>query len=144
MPKPLPPERLPEDTIGQRIKKARLIKEWDIKTLSIESKAAETSISRYERDLMKPTISTFRKLTSALGVNIGWLAGYENLPEDNMPQKIKKYRLLNGWSRYDLADQANLDYSTIKKYENGEVVYPTEETVNKLEKALNIKIKSLK
>ncbi|NLJ84783.1 MAG: helix-turn-helix transcriptional regulator [Halanaerobiaceae bacterium] len=85
---------------------------------------------------MTPNLKSINKLSRALDVSIDYLFNYKDLPENNIGQKIKKYRLLKGWSQKELAENAGLNPSTILKIEQGLTKYPSNKTLKKIFKTL--------
>lgn len=127
-----------ERTPGQRITKARIENGWNIKQLSEKSGISETSISRYERDLITPSLKTYVKLSDNLNKSISYLSDYDLMPEKTLAEKIKKYRYLKGWSHRMFAKKANLDPSTILKIESSKTRNPTNKTIRKIEEVLSV------
>lgn len=135
------PKNLPEDTIGQRIKKARLEKDWTIKYLAKVANVNEVTVSKYEKDAIKNhTLSILRKLSQALNISMKYLSDYNQLPENTLGQKIRKYRLLKGLDYEELAKKVNLDPSTVLRIENNKTKNPYPKTIEKIEYVLNIKL----
>ncbi|MCK8826333.1 helix-turn-helix domain-containing protein [Natroniella acetigena] len=136
MPKPPPPQELPEDTVGQRIKKARLIKELNKKQLAKKAGMCDNTIIDYEKERYTPSVKNYVKLAEALDVKIDWLSDYDTLPKKTLGQKVKKCRLLKGWTQSELAQRAALDPTTISRIEQDKVTNPDSKTMKKLKHTL--------
>lgn len=91
---------------------------------------------RMAQDLVTPELKTFAKLSNALNNSISYLSNFNQLPENTLAEKIRKYRYLKGWSHRTLAKKANVDPSTIMKIETGKTKNPTNKIIKKIEKAL--------
>ncbi|NFJ62198.1 helix-turn-helix transcriptional regulator [Clostridium botulinum] len=61
----------------------------------------------------------------------------DNLPENTMGEKIKKYRLLRGLTQKDLSIQTNIKGSAIGTYETDKI-YPPMEKLEKIAEALDV------
>lgn len=63
------------ETIGDRLKQARLSAGYEThRSLAHRVNMGEATISRYERDKMKPSVPALIILSEALGADLGWLA----------------------------------------------------------------------
>lgn len=61
--------------IGPRVKALRRAREWTVEQLAQAIEVNKAHISRVERGLKTPSISTIARLAKALGVSIGHLVG---------------------------------------------------------------------
>lgn len=66
------------------------------------------------------------------------MAKYKRLGE-----KIRKLRKARDWTQEKLADLANIDPKTVIELEAGKRANPTLQTLNKLARALKIKLEEL-
>lgn len=105
--------------IPERIKKARIDKNWSLKDLASESSVAYEQISRYESGKSQPSKSVLLRLALALNVTVEFLEGrtdikYHDLipgPADDQLESIwvqVKSRNLSARDRRLLADLLNL------------------------------------
>ncbi|MDR7856282.1 helix-turn-helix transcriptional regulator [Tissierella sp.] len=115
---------LPETTLGDRIRKLRLLMYLTIKDLSIKSCLSEETISNIEKSRTTPNISSLNKLCQALNTNNTYLLGTDDWAEETQSEIIYKYRMISGLSQRQLAKKCNLHFSTIKDYENGKIKHP--------------------
>lgn len=109
-----------------------------IKLLASKCSISPQTISNIEKDRNFPSISTINILSKELNSSNDYLLQLSNLPEDNIGQTIKKYRLKKGMTQEDLAKKCNLHKSTIKDYEDNRIKNETE-TLKKIYFELNIK-----
>jgi transcriptional regulator with XRE-family HTH domain len=65
--------------IPERLKKARIDRNWSLKELATESGVAYEQISRYESGKNKPNSSVLLKLAEALEVSVQYLKGITNI-----------------------------------------------------------------
>ncbi len=72
MPKPLPVTR---NTLGQRLRQRRLVRQWTLEFLAGKAGLAVGTISDLERNKHKPNVTTLMKLAKALGVSLNDLTG---------------------------------------------------------------------
>lgn len=129
-------DSLPEDTIGDRIKKIRLQKGLHIKDLASLCGMSEMSISYIERGIRQPYISNLNKISTILGTTNRYLLGADAWPEKTPGQIIKKYRMINGWTQRQLAEKASLDPSIIASYESGKHKRPRASSLQAIYQAL--------
>lgn len=59
--------------IGERLKKARELKEMTQQEVADETDIARTTISKIENDIYEPSIEQLRKLIELYNVNANWL-----------------------------------------------------------------------
>jgi transcriptional regulator with XRE-family HTH domain len=81
-----------KNTIGQRIKKLRLSKEWSQMELAKKINSDNRQVSRYEHDKIFPAGETLVKLAKAFSVTIDYLAMGELSGEAN--ERLKDKELL--------------------------------------------------
>ena len=58
-------------------------------------------------------------------------------------QNIKRVRTKQGLTQDDLAEKANIKYSTLAKINNGVVTKPSVQTIQKIAKSLGVPIEEL-
>lgn len=116
---------LPETTLGERVKKLRLSNNLNIKELSILTCLSEETISKIEKSLTTPNITTLTKLSQALISTNTYLLNLNELPEITHGEIIYKYRMMKGLSQRALAKLCNINQSTIKDYENNKIAKPS-------------------
>jgi transcriptional regulator with XRE-family HTH domain len=63
------------NTIGQRIRKARLDRGWTQADLSFRTGVRESMICKYELDHHTPNPKTLSRIADALGVSVDYLLG---------------------------------------------------------------------
>lgn len=111
---------MPENTIGQRVKKQRIKKGLTVKEISSLISISSSSIINIEKGrVLNPTIKVVRNLSKALDVTISYLLDANNIPENTTGEIIKKYRLLSGLTQKELALKCDLKSASISDYENG-------------------------
>ena len=66
---------LAEDTIGQRIRRARQRKGWTQAELGLRSGLRESMICKYELDYHTPSTKHLSRIADALGVSVDYLLG---------------------------------------------------------------------
>lgn len=111
---------MPENTIGQRVKKQRIKKGLTIKEVSKLISTSSNAILNIEKErVLNPTIKVVRNLSKALDVSISYLLDADNIPENTTAEIIKKYRLLSGLTQKELALKCDLKSASISDYENG-------------------------
>lgn len=96
----------------------------------------ELSIGYIERGMQQPYISNLNKISAALGTTNRYLLGADDWPEDTPGQIIKKYRLINGWPQWQLAEKSGVDQSTINTYENDRYKRITKQKLQAIYRAL--------
>ena len=69
---------LAEDTIGQRIRRARRRKGWTQAELGLRTGLRESIICKYELDRYTPRIKNLSRIADALGVSVDYLLGRES------------------------------------------------------------------
>ena len=114
-------KNLPENTLGQRIKKLRLQYNLNIKQLSKLCCVSENTIGNIEKSLTSPNITTISKISQVLNSTPMYLLSLDTLLEKNPGQIIYKYRMIKGMSQRALAKLCNLNQATIKDYENNRI-----------------------
>lgn len=114
-------ETLPENTLGDRVKKLRLLNNYTIKDLCKKCNLSPETISNIEKNRTKPSIISLNKLSQNLNTSNAYLLNTNNWPENNPGEIIYKYRMKKGLSQRKLAKMCNLHYSTIKDYEDGRI-----------------------
>ena len=117
-------ESLPETSLGERVRKLRLINKLTLKDLANLSKIEPETISNIEKSKRIPNISTLTRLSQGLSSNNCYLLGADSWPETSPGEIIYKYRMISGLSQANLAEKCNLHKSTIKDYEDGKIRYP--------------------
>ncbi|MGO3751228.1 MAG: helix-turn-helix domain-containing protein [Peptoniphilaceae bacterium] len=104
--------------LGGKIKFIRQAKNLTIKELSIISNVSQNTISNIEKN-NTAYISTIKKIADALSTTTNYLLDLNNFKIENNGDLITKLRLQKGLSQNNLADLCNLNQSTIKDYEKG-------------------------
>lgn len=115
---------LPETTLGERVKKSRLLQNLSIKELAKKSCLAEETISNIEKSRTTPYATTLTKISQALNTNNKYLLGADDWPEKTQSEIIYKYRIISGLSQNSLAKKCNIHPATIQDYENGKLSNP--------------------
>lgn len=78
--------------IAERLKKARIDKNWNLKELATESGVAYEQISRYESGKSKPNKSVLLRLAEALNTSIEYLEGVSDVKyQDLIPGPSDEY-----------------------------------------------------
>lgn len=117
-------ETLPETTLGDKVKKLRILNNLTIKELAKRCNLAPETISNIEKSRAIPNITTLSKISQALNTTNAYLLNTDSWPEDTPGQIIYKYRMIAGLSQRQLAKLCGLHQSTIRDYENGKIANP--------------------
>jgi transcriptional regulator with XRE-family HTH domain len=82
-------------SFGGRIVEARKAKKMSQEALAKELDATKTTIGRYERDEVKPSIDVAVKIAKTLGISLDYLAGLTDiLVEKNIKDRIEALQKL--------------------------------------------------
>lgn len=114
-------EALPEKTLGQRVKKLRLLNNLTMRQLAAKCNISPFTISNIENGRTYPEISSINILSSVLNTSNKYLLNTDNWAENTPAQIIKKYRLIKGLTQSQLAQICDLHKATIADYENGKI-----------------------
>lgn len=108
-------------TVGKNIQKIRKEKGLTQKQLGAlcTPKIAESTIRRYELELLNPKIETIERIAAALGTTTDSLREKE---ERNTGSNIKRIRTRQGLSESELAKLTGLSEINIKNYEAGKEI----------------------
>lgn len=71
---------IPEEALGQRIRRLRTEREWTLEQLAQASGLARSTISKIENAQMSPTYDALIKLASGFGMNLGELFSPDSAP----------------------------------------------------------------
>ena len=118
---------------GKRLKLLRLNKDMSLEELSKHVDSTKSTISKYERGLIYPTLEVAKKISDYLGVTLDWLSGNGDI---NNPDKgmvdIKK-----------IASSLNVEKSYVTVIKNainmGFTSYELEEMIESMDKMKSIK-----
>lgn len=120
------------NTTGSRVRKARFAKQMTIAHLGRASGLSQVTLSDIEHDRVTPMLSTLKILSKVLGVPFYKLAGFDLLPEETLPEQIKKTRLMRGMTISEYAKVLRVNPRTLGSWERGERV-PNKNQFNKLD-----------
>jgi len=100
-------------TIGEHVKKRRLLLNLTQKAVARALKVTQFSIINWERgDFQPSSVFTLHRI-------IGFL-GYDPLPHgETIPERLRAKRRQLGWGQRELADHLGVDGCTIKNWELG-------------------------
>ncbi|AGK97431.1 helix-turn-helix transcriptional regulator [Clostridium pasteurianum] len=101
-----------------RIKKSRIEKNLSLKELSSLSGISYNYITALESGTFKTNFKVLKKLSKTLDKPIAYLGYFEDMPEDNFTDKLKKARHYHGDTKKDLADKLGANECTIRYWEN--------------------------
>lgn len=106
-----------------RIKKARIDKNLSLKELSSLSEISYNYITALESGKYKPNFKVLNKLSQALDNPLFYLGCFEDMPENNFIDKLKKARHYHGDSKKHLANKIGANKiganeCTIRYWEN--------------------------
>ena len=85
------------DTFGKRLTECRKAKNLSQKDLAVAFVTSHTTIGKYERDEMTPSIDAAKKLSKILGTSVGYLLGENedaNLFKD--PKMLQRFQDISG------------------------------------------------
>ncbi|MCM3699169.1 helix-turn-helix domain-containing protein [Paenibacillus macerans] len=106
------------NTIGDRIRHSRQLKEMTIKELASIIQVSQNTISNIERNAVIPSLPHLRKLSDTLDQPISYLGCFETLPETTLGQRFKKARFYHGLMRIETAEKLMIDVRTINNWES--------------------------
>lgn len=112
---------LPESSLGERVRKLRIMKNLTIKDLAKLSLLSEETISNIEKSRTTPNVNSLSLLSQALNSSNSYILNTNKWPESNSGEIIYKYRMISGLSQRQLAQKCNLHPSTIKDYEDNKI-----------------------
>lgn len=102
--------------IARQIIRAREYKGWNQIDLSKATGIAQGTISRYEAgERAGVHAANLMKIADATGVTVDFLLGRYNAP--NMPERIRRARLLKSLNQQELANALNIEVELIREYE---------------------------
>ena len=90
------------DSFGKRLAECRKVKNLSQKELADIFKTSHTTIGKYERDEMIPSIEAAKKLAKILNTSVGYLLGENdnaNLFKD--PKMLKRFQDINNLNEND-------------------------------------------
>ena len=90
-----------------RIKNLREERGWTQEHLGEMLGVRKATVSRYESDIVSPSNSVLRQLSSIFNVSIDYLLGNENTPAKDETTLLKKYRQLSDDNKATLNNLLN-------------------------------------
>lgn len=90
-------------TVGGRLKSARVNQNLLIKELAEKSGVTVATIGTLEHNKQRADLTTLSKLSKALNISIVYLGGFDDMPENTLPEKIRKARFFHGHKRLELS-----------------------------------------
>jgi len=108
------PELPPENTLGHRLTRLRILKGLTIKDAAKAIKTSETLMSRWERDMVKPTFLVLNRLSNFYEVPLEY---FYKCKHDG--DKLRILRVSKNLRQCDLADLLNVSRDTITQWEMG-------------------------
>jgi len=112
----------PEDTLGQRLRKAREIKGLEVKEVAITAEIDPHTLSGWENDKRKPTQpEKLKKVADVLDVSMEYIL--DPLPTNaSLGEKLVYYRWCQGWTQKQLAEQLEISDDYLGDAENGKYI----------------------
>lgn len=107
------------DTPGSRLRNLRLTRGLTIAKLAEITGLSSVTISNIEKDKYRASLPHLRTISEALNSSVAYLGCFENLPEDTLAQKIKKFRLMQGLTTQEFADMLGINIKTLREWEKG-------------------------
>lgn len=108
------------NTVGSRIRRARIAKNMTIKGLVRASGLSEFAIINIEHDKENPSLRTLKILSNTLGISVTELGAFDLLPNNTISEKLTKVRLMLGMTKTQFAKFVGVDQSTIRFWERGD------------------------
>ncbi|MCE5284539.1 MAG: transcriptional regulator [Pelosinus sp.] len=103
--------------MAERVYYARCLLGYSIRTVAKKANVSEVTVSKIEHG--KPAeITTLKKLSIVLKQPVYILGCFENLPEDTLPQQIRKARLWHGLTKRDFWALIGVNQKTIRLWES--------------------------
>ncbi|HVJ48325.1 helix-turn-helix transcriptional regulator [Desulfitobacterium sp.] len=107
------------NTVGTRIRRARIAMNMTIKDLVRASGLSEFTIINIEHDKENPSLPTLKILSNTLGITVSELGSFNLLPENTIPEKLTKARLMLGMNKTQFAKFVGVDQTTVRFWERG-------------------------
>lgn len=116
-------KNLNEDSIGNRIKKSRLLLGLDRNKLSKLIGIHYTNLSNLETNIDNITLKNARLLSMALKKPDHYFYDdYLKFITSDFPNKIKTWRTKKGYTQKDLAELLSCKRNAVGKWENGQLI----------------------
>lgn len=110
---------LPENTLGQRLKKARLKLRLSQEELALKCDLNRTAIDRYEKDWIYPSRNSLVKLITIINKDYLCCDEYSKFILSNYISLLKDLRLKNKLSIREMSKLLNIPSSTYVSIEKG-------------------------
>lgn len=125
---------MPENTLGERLRKARIVKRLFISDVAKQASINEMTLGNWELDKHMPNKpGELKRVADILEVSVGYLLG--PLSSDaGLSEKLVYYRWLQGWTQKELAEKMGVDQSYLGKAERGRNIKYIKEKAVQLDK----------
>lgn len=112
-------ETHPENTLGQRLKKARMAKRMQIKEVAAAAGVTSQTIGSWENDKYKPNQpGKLKKVADVLEVSVEYLL--DPLPANSsFGEKLIYYRWCQGWTQMQFAEELGISEDYLRDAEKG-------------------------
>ena len=119
------------ETIGDHLRKVRLDRKLSQEALANQLGIPQVSINFWERNIRYPEMVNVKKI-------IAFLDYYPFNEGVTLPEKLLKYRRVNGLTQRELAAILDVSDTTVKSWEDGKYT-PVKETEQKINDLINQK-----
>jgi transcriptional regulator with XRE-family HTH domain len=115
-------DNLPEDTLGQRLRKAREKKGLQVKEVSARADIDPHTVSGWENDKRRPTEpSKLKKVADVIDASMEYLL--DPLPANaSLGEKLVYYRWCQGWTQMQFAEQLGISHDYLGDAEKGKYI----------------------
>ncbi len=125
------------DDPGSRLRRTRLETQLTKVDLARAIGVTDRALWQIEEGRSQASLPTLKRLAEKLNVSVAYLGGFENLPEETLPQKIKKARMWHGMTIKEFAAAIGVNEHSVGKWEKGKQ-YPSEDNITVLNKYIKI------
>lgn len=125
------------DDPGSRLRRARLEAHLTKVDLARAIGVTDRALWQIEEGLSQASLPMLKKLAEELKISVAYLGGFENLPEDTLPQKIKKARMWHGFTIKGFAAAMGVNEQTAGNWEKGRQ-HPSEDNIAMLNEYMRI------
>ena len=74
---------------SKRLKMLRSERNLSLEELAIATGSTKSTLSKYERGIVDPTLSVAKTISDYFGVSLDWLAGSSDEKNEHIPQEYK-------------------------------------------------------
>ncbi|NMB40594.1 MAG: transcriptional regulator [Firmicutes bacterium] len=127
---------------GKEVRNLRKERNYSLKELAAKSRISISYLSELERGNKRPSLSTIKKLSTALNVSSREFMEQKNSEGITLGERIRMYREENKLSLKELAKASQISYSYLCGIEKG-FALPSIRSLRKIAAGLNIPLNNL-